>query len=103
MDSKKKLARLEMLKRFSKSKSSEMHEPSVGKKLSEKKAAKAPVVAEEPKTLSKAQMILKAKLGELMSEVGEEEEDEDELEEEAECPECEDEGCEACEEDEDEE
>lgn len=60
---KKQEARLAMLKQFSKAKSGEAYEPTIGKKLSEKKAAKAPPKSEEEPELTKAQQILKAKLG----------------------------------------
>jgi hypothetical protein len=91
---KKKLARLEMLKKMSKDKSGEMYSP-VGDKLKEKKLSKVTVIAPDKKGLekglSKAQQILKAKLGEKLGlEDGEEETEE-------ECPACDGEGCEECE------
>lgn len=99
-DTKKKLARLEMLKKFSKSKASEMHEPTVGENLKKKKLSKVTVMAEDEKGLtkglSKAQQILKAKLGEKL--LGkDEEESEEEYED---CAECEGVGCEVCEDEE---
>lgn len=94
MDKKKMmLARKEMLKKLSNEKRSKMHEP-MEKSLMPKKMQKVTVMAPDKegleKGLSKAQQILKAKLGEMFEE-GSEEEHED-------CPECEGKGCEACEE-----
>ena len=60
-----KSARFAMLKKMSSKKSSEMHEPTVGESLKKKKASSAPAKEEEAEApLSKAQQILKAKLGE---------------------------------------
>lgn len=91
---KKKLARLEMLKQFSKKKSGEAHEPTLGEKLKSKKLSKVTVMSDSKeglkKGLSKAQQILKAKLGEKL---GLEDEEEDEQEHDEDCP-----GCELCEE-----
>lgn len=83
---------MEMLKALSKNKSKEMNEPTLGKKLSEKKLSKVTVIAKDKKGLSKAQQILKAKLGKLLDEDASEEEETEE------CPLCEGEGCEECEE-----
>jgi len=98
---KKQAARFEMLKALSKNKSKEMHEPSVGEKLKAKKLKKVEVIADTDenlkKGLSKAQQILKAKLGEKL---GKEDEEEDE---EYSCPVCEKKGCEECEEEEEDE
>ncbi len=104
MNSKMKEARLEMLKKLSKGKSSEMHEPTIGEALKKKKLSKLPSKEEEaPKKLSKAQELLKLKLGEKFGLDAEEEEEGEEEDEEYSCPACEDEGCEACEEESDEE
>lgn len=95
---KKKLARMEMLRKMSKDKSGEMYSP-VGEKLKSKKLSKVTVIADDKeglkKGLSKAQQILKAKLGEKLGL------EESEEESEHECPICEDEGCEECHEEED--
>ena len=97
MSDKMKHARYEMLKQLSKKKSSEMNEPSIGKSLKSKKLKKVEVVADTDenlkKGLSKAQQILKAKLGKLLDEDASEEEETEEA-----CEHCEDEGCEHCEE-----
>lgn len=93
MDAKKKAARFEMLKSLSKKKGSELHE-SKGEELKKKKLSKVTVVSDSEKGLekglTKAQEILKAKLGKLLD-------SEEEIEEE-DCAECEGEGCGACEE-----
>lgn len=100
MDAKKKAARLAMLKAFSAKKSSEMNEPKA-EVLKKKKLSKVTVIADDKegleKGLTKAQQILKAKLGKL---IDEKEEDETEEISEHDCEECEDEGCELCEEEE---
>lgn len=102
---KKTAARFEMLKKMSKSKSSEMHEPSIGEALKKKKMSKVTVMAEDEeglkKGLTKAQQILKAKLGEKLGLENEDESEESDEEEDEEysCPACEDAGCEECEED----
>lgn len=97
MDSKKKQARLEVLKSLSKKKSSEVHEPVIGDSLKKKKLAKVTVIADDKEGLkeglTKAQQILKAKLGEKFLSK-EDESDDEELEHV--CPACEDEGCEDC-------
>jgi hypothetical protein len=89
---KKKLARMEMLKALSKKKGGELHSDK-GEKLKAKRLSKVTVVAPDEKSLekglSKAQQILKAKLGEKLGL-------EDKGEEEA-CDYCESEGCEHCE------
>lgn len=94
---KKKLARMEMLRALSKKKSGEMHSPK-GEKLKEKKLSKVTVIAKDKEGLeeglSKAQQILKAKLGKML--------DEDSEEEVKECEHCEGEGCDECEEHEEE-
>ena len=79
-----KSARFAMLKKMSSKKSSEMHEPTVGESLKKKKASFAPAKEEEAEApLSKAQQILKAKLGEKLGlkDEGSEEEMEQEEEE----------------------
>lgn len=95
MDKKSK-ARMQMLKRISKEKHSELHS-GLGAGLKDKKLSKVEVIAKDEeglqKGLSKAQQILKAKLGDKA--LSEEEESEEEYEA---CPECEGEGCEVCEE-----
>lgn len=101
MDSKKKLARLEMLKALSKKKGSELHSEK-GEVLGKKKLSKVTVMAPDKKGLekglSKAQEILKAKLGETLG--LDDEEETEELEEE--CEHCEGEGCGECEEEDEE-
>lgn len=97
---KKKLARMEMLRKMSKSKPSEDLPSKLEEKLAPKRLSKVTVVAKDKegleKGLSKAQQILKAKLGEKL---GLEDEDEEETEDEGySCPECEDVGCKMCEE-----
>ena len=95
-DKKKMQARMDMLRAMSKKKGSELHEPTLGKKLAEKKfskVSKEPEVDEDEKGLTKAQLILKSKLGDLFDKEDEEEEYED-------CEECDGEGCPACEEEE---
>jgi hypothetical protein len=91
MDKKKK-ARMEMLKKLSKEKHSEMH-TGLGDALKGKKLSKVEVIAKDEKGLaeglSKAKQILKAKLGELPSE-----EDSEEVEED--CEACKGEGCDHC-------
>lgn len=92
MESKKQQARHEMLKKFSKSKGSELHEPTVGENLKAKKLSKVTVVSDSEdgleKGLTKAQELLKAKLGAKFGLTDEDEseepseESEDELEEE---------------------
>lgn len=96
---KKSLAKLEALKSLSKKKSSELNEPKADI-LKKKKLSKVTVIADDKKGLekglSKAQQILKAKLGKLLDDESEEETEESEHE----CEECEDAGCEYCEEEE---
>lgn len=81
---KKQEARLQMLKQFSKAKSGETYEPTIGEKLKAKKLSKVTVMAEDEdgleKGLTKAQQILKAKLGEKLG-LADSEEDEEEAEE----------------------
>lgn len=93
---KKLKARMDMLKLLSKDKSSELHS-GLGEKLKGKKLSKVEVIASDKeglkKGLSKAQQILKAKLGE---EVLGEEDSEDESVEEP-CEHCEGSGCKHCE------
>jgi hypothetical protein len=93
---KKLKARMEMLKRLSKDKHSELH-TGLGDKLKTKKLSKVEVIAKDEKGLeeglSKAQQILKAKLGDKVDETEDPAEDEAEL-----CDACEGEGCEYCEE-----
>lgn len=90
---KKKLARMEMLKRLSKSKPD--ISSSLGEALKGKKLSKVEVVSDSPeglkKGLSKAEQILKAKLGD-KAEDSEEESSEEEV-----CPVCEGAGCPECE------
>lgn len=96
MDNKKKLARMEMLKHLSKKKSSEMHEPKADA-LKGKKLSKVTIIAKDKegleKGLTKAQEILKAKLGKIFDEADEDETEHD-------CESCKDEGCEECSEEE---
>lgn len=114
MKNKKSLARMEMLKRLAKSKGSDLHS-GLGEKLKSKKLSKVEVIAKDEKGLqaglTKAQQILKAKLGALPSEEeevsGDEEavaadEDGEETEEEAheDCEYCHGQGCVACEDEE---
>lgn len=95
---KKKLARMEMLRQMSKSKAGEAHK-GIGDLLKGKKVQKVSVIAKDEegleKGLSKAQQILKAKLGEKLLD------DEDE-EMEEECEHCAGKGCEECEEEDEE-
>lgn len=100
MDKKQK-ARMEMLRKLSKDKHSELHS-GLGDKLKGSKLSKVEVIAKDEKGLeaglSKAQQILKAKLGDKLDSL-----DENVAEEIAECEECEGEGCPHCEEEESEE
>jgi hypothetical protein len=93
---KKLKARMDMLKRLSKEKQSESHS-GLGEALKGKKLSKVEVIAKDKKGLeeglSKAQQILKAKLGDKLVEEEGEEEEEYEAEE---CEECAGEGCEHC-------
>lgn len=93
MDKSKK-ARMEMLKKISKEKHSELHS-GLGEALKGKKISKVEVIAKDEKGLaeglSKAQQILKAKLGDKLAEDSEEESAED-------CDHCEGAGCDHCEE-----
>lgn len=97
----KQKARLEMLKKMSKDKSSEMNS-GLGDMLKGKKLSKVEVIAKDKeglkKGLSKAQQILKAKMGDEFLKGDEVDESEDDSMEE--CPRCEGEGCEACSDDE---
>lgn len=98
---KKKAARFEALSKMSKDKSGDMFGPKVADKMKSKRLSKVTVMAEDEKGLAKgltkAQQILKAKLGEMFDE---KDEDESEEAEEHSCPACEDEGCAECEEEE---
>lgn len=100
---KKQLARMEMLKKISKDKSSELHS-GLGEKLKGKKLSKVEVVSDSKKGLaeglSKAQQILKSKLGDQALKGDEVDESEDESMQEEDCPACEGEGCPACDDDE---
>jgi hypothetical protein len=98
MKDKMKKARFEALSKMSKDKSGDLFGPKVGEKMKAKRLSKVTVMAEDEKGLAKgltkAQQILKAKLGDMFDEKDEDEEDEGEYS----CPACEDEGCEMCEE-----
>lgn len=91
MDDKKKKARFEMIKKLAKEKMSDLG--GIGEGLKGKKLSKVEVIAKDEeglkKGLSKAQEILKAKLGEDSSDSDEEEEEE--------CEACKGEGCSHCE------
>lgn len=94
-------ARMEMLKKLSKDKGSDLHS-GLGEKLKGKKLSKVEVIAPDEKSLakglSKAQQILKAKLGDAVDETEDPAEDAEEL-----CAACEGEGCDHCEEEDKEE
>jgi hypothetical protein len=96
---KKQQARMEMLKALSKKKGSEIHAPKA-EEFKKKKLSKVTVMSDSEegleKGLTKAQEILKAKLGKMFGDDSKEE-----LEEE--CEECKGEGCSHCMEDEEEE
>ena len=96
MDSKKLKARMEMLRKLSKDKSSEMHS-GLGEGLRSKKFSKVEIIAKDAKGLkeglSKAQQILKAKLGNNVDKSEDLSDDKEAL-----CDACNDEGCELCEE-----
>lgn len=99
---KKLKARMEMLRKLSKDKGSDLHS-GLGESLKGKKLSKVEVIAKDDKGLadglSKAQQILKAKLGEKALESDKEEESEESSDEYAdgeECEACEGKGCEAC-------
>lgn len=96
---KKKLARMEMIKKLAKEKANEGMSD-IGNALKSKKLSKVEVVAKDEKGLreglSKAQQILSAKLGQNIDQAGQTEESQ----EEANCNYCEGEGCEHCDEEE---
>jgi hypothetical protein len=92
---KKSLARMSVLKKISKDKSGEMHSPKGEELAKNAKFKKVTVMSDSKegleKGLSKAQKILKAKLGEIMDEKPEASEEEME-----DCSECSGEGCDYC-------
>lgn len=99
---KKKLARMEMLRKLARKGREEDAEPSLKEALKKKKLSKVEVISDSKegltKGLSKAQEILKAKLGDkLLSE-----DDSDDMHDE-DCDICEGHGCEYCEEEEEDE
>lgn len=97
----KQKARMEMLKKLSKDKGSELHS-GLGEKLKSKKFSKVEVIAKDEKGLneglSKAQQILKAKMGDqvLSDDKVDESEDESMEDSDEDCEVCHGEGCPVC-------